>query len=352
MKKAGSLGIDFDGTHGKKNSIVDISGLEVGHETIIKDVGTSGNELITIRTGVTAVLPQGRKNLGIDYFCGASIFNGNGEATGYSWIEESGMLSGPIMLTNTYSVGLVRDAVLKWMTTKEIKHDALPVVCEISDQYLNDISGHHITDSHAFSSLDKASTNNLEEGNVGGGTGAVCYEFKGGIGTSSRVANLKDGDYTVGVMVQANHGLRRQLTVKGVQVGKKLEGPPVKRKETGSIVIVIATDAPLLPHQLERLSRRAYLGLARTGSISSDGSGDFSLAFSVANGYENRSSSKSSATWLPNPELDPLFEAVVQATEESIINALFAAESMAGFQGHYVPAVPIQEVLQLIKAPR
>ncbi len=343
-----SRNIGFDGKHGEKNSIVDVHGVEVGHETIIRDFEEKNGKTTAVRTGVSAILPQGRKNLGKDYFCGVSTFNGNGEVTGMSWIDESGMLSGPIMLTNTYSVGEVRDAVLKWLVANNIKHDALPVVCEISDEFLNNISGHHVTDEHVFSAINGASPDNTEQGNVGGGTGAVCYEFKGGIGTSSRLVNLCNEEYTVGVLVQANHGLRRQLMVKGVPIGKNMREHLVKTRETGSIVIVVATDAPLLPHQLKRLSRRAYLGMARTGNVSSDGSGDFSLAFSVANSYVNRSPEKATATWLPNAELDPLFEGVVQSTEEAIVNALFYADSMRGINGHYVSAIPVDELAKLL----
>lgn len=349
LKNVVSRDIGFEGKHGTANSIVDVEGVEVGHETIVKDIEQNSGKTVAVRTGVSSILPQGRERLGKDYFCGVSTLNGNGEVTGISWVEESGMLSGPIMLTNTYSVGVVRDAVLKWLVSNNIKHDALPVVCEISDEFLNNISGHHVRDEHVFAAINEASKNNIEQGNVGGGTGAVCYEFKGGIGTSSRIVGLCGETYTVGVMVQANHGLRQQLIIKGVPVGKSMNEHLVKTRETGSIVIVIATDAPLLPHQLKRLSKRAFLGMARTGSVSSDGSGDFSIAFSVAHGFENRSPEIASARWLPNAELDPLFEGVVQATEESIVNALLSAESVNGIDGHYVSAIPRDQLMKLLK---
>lgn len=346
MKAAERLGIFLDGPKGPRNAIVDVKGVETGHETIISD--SPDNETGPVRTGVTAILPAGRNQLGMDLFSGTAVLNGNGEATGFAWINESGMLSGPVMLTNTYSVGIVRDASLKWLNRKELRHDSLPVVCEISDEFLNDISGHHITDKHVFSALDKASTNNLEEGNVGGGTGAVCYEFKGGIGTSSRVVKVLGQEYTIGVMVQANHGLRHQLCLKGIPVGKHFNENLVRERESGSIVMVVATDAPLLPHQLERVARRTFPGLARTGSVSSNGSGDFSIAFSTANKFLNGSQQKESATWLPNSELDPIFEATVYATEESIINALLAAEPMSGINGHFVQALPHEKLSKLV----
>ncbi len=338
MKTAEKLGIFFDGEKGPKNAIVDVEDVEVGHETIIAN--STGSATSPVRTGVTAVLPTGKSHLGTDLFSGTAILNGNGEGTGFAWINESGMLSGPVMLTNTNSVGIVRDATLKWLNGKGFRHDSLPVVCEISDEFLNDISGHHITDKHVFSALEKASPDNVEEGNVGGGTGAVCYEFKGGIGTSSRTVKVLDETYTVGVMVQANHGLRHQLNIKGIPVGKHFTENLVRTRESGSIVMIVATDAPLLSHQLQRVAKRTFLGLARTGSVSSNGSGDFSVAFSTANKFANGSEQLAVARWLPNSELDRIFEATVQATEESIVNALLAAESMKGLNGHFVSSIP------------
>lgn len=349
MRIAEEIGLSFDGKSGPRNSIVDIEGLEVGHETVISDLQTSGNETVSVRTGVTAVIPAGKNNLDHELFSGVSVLNGNGEATGFAWVRESGMLSGPVMLTGTYSVGLVRDATLKWLDSRGYHHEALPVVCEISDEFLNDVKGHHLQDKHVFAALDSASSSNLEEGNVGGGTGAICYEFKGGIGTSSRVVKIKGEPYTVGVLVQANHGLRHQFQIKGVQVGRELNGNLVRNRESGSIVFVVATDSPLLPHQLQRLSKRVYLGLARTGSVSSNGSGDFSIAFSVANKFSIGSGDRSSADWLPNSELDPLFEGTVQATEEAIVNALLAAKSMKGADGHFVSELPHDRLKELIR---
>lgn len=349
VKAAEILGITFDGRKGKMNSIVDVPGVEVGHETLNYDLDIESSKRISVRTGVTAIIPAGKENLNKEIFSGVSVLNGNGESTGFSWISESGMLSGPVMLTSTYSVGLVRDAVLKWMDNRGFSHEALPVVLEISDEFLNDIKGHHITDQHVFSALDKASSTNMEEGNVGGGTGSVCYEFKGGIGTSSRIVQLNGVEYTVGVMVQSNHGLRHQFQLKGIPVGRNLTENLVRKRETGSIVFVIATDAPLLPHQLTRLSKRAYLGLARTGSVSSNGSGDFSIAFSTAGIYEPGSENEYLSKWIGNAELDPLFEGVVQATEEAIVNSLLAAETMSGNLGHKVLAIPRDKLKSLLR---
>lgn len=352
LKRARDLGIVFEGETGGMNSITDVPEVEVGHSTIIfgdrESVVGSG----PARTGITAILPLGKKKVNSNLLAGASVLNGNGELTGISWLEESGMLSGPVMLTNTYSVGKVRDAVLKYMTDNELESDSLPVVGEISDEYLNDIRGQHIREEHVFESIGRAQRENVEEGNVGGGTGAVCYEFKGGIGTSSRILEVLEREYSVGVIVQANHGLRHHLNINGIPVGQHIRNNLVRTKESGSIVGVIITDAPLLPHQLKRLSRRAFLGLARTGSVSSNGSGDFFLSISTADSYDVDPGSMVESTWIPNGSIDPLLENVVYSTEEAIINALVAAESMSGFGGHYVSAMPHDRVQELLKKRR
>lgn len=352
MKRADEFGIELDGTPGKSDSMTDVAGVEVGHETLVFGEGMKGSVTPAVRTGVTAILPAGRKGLGTDMFCGLSVLNGNGEWTGSAWVEESGMLSGPVMLTNTYSVGVVRDAVLKWMNLHSLKHDSLPVVFEIHDGKLSDIRGHHVSDKHVFSAIDNASTGGVAEGNVGGGTGAVCYGFKGGVGSASRVVSVLGAEYTVGVIVQANHGLKDQLRINGVPVGRLLGNAEGRYRETGSIVIAIATDAPLLPHQLKRLSRRAFMGVARTGSISSDGSGDFSIAFSVSKSYEHAQARMQSSEWIPNSELDLLFEGAVQATEESTINALLAAESMYGIDGNFIQALPHDRLSEVMRSER
>jgi L-aminopeptidase/D-esterase-like protein len=335
--RARDLGIKFEGKPARLNAITDVAGVAVGHTTIISGTGAKA-----VRTGVTAILPRGQKGLREPVFAGWFSLNGNGEMTGTTWVEESGCLFGPIMITNTNSVGIVRDSVVEW----QIRHDfdldyTLPVVAETWDGYLNDIDGLHIKKRHAFAAIDSARPGPVEEGNVGGGTGMVCYEFKGGIGTASRQVNLTSGSqYSVGVLVQANHGVRQQLHICGVPVGLKILDKRLYRKKEGSIIIVIATNAPLLPHQLKRIARRASMGLARTGSISGNGSGDIFVAFSTANRRGCAEGEIAEVRMLPNAHLDALFEATVQATEESITNALVAAETMSGFEGHTVIRIP------------
>lgn len=343
------LGIYFEGEPGRLNSITDVPGVEVGHSTIIQGEGKGDTGSGPVRTGVSAILPLGRKKVDSNLFGSVSVLNGNGEVTGTSWVEESGTVSGPIMLTNTYSVGIVRDSVLKWFTDHGINAESLPVVGEVSDEYLNDIRGQHVGEEHVFEAISNARPESTEEGSIGGGTGAVCYEFKGGIGTSSRIVNVLDEEYTIGVIVQANHGLRRHLTISGKPVGKSLNQNLVRTRETGSIVGVIITDAPLLPVQLKRLSRRAYHGLARTGSVSSNGSGDFFIAVSTAASFDFMPEEVNRASFIPNSLVDPLLEGTVYATEESIINSMVAADSMRGFKDHYVASLPHDEVKNLLE---
>jgi len=333
--------VPFDGTPGAWNSITDVAGVEVGHTTLISGAGRSA-----VRTGVTAVLPRGHKSED-PVFGGWFTQNGNGEMTGTTWLAEGGFLEGPVMITNTHSVGVVRDAVIKWRIDRGFSGEypwSLPVVAETWDGYLNDINGFHVTAEHAFQALDHAASGPVAEGSVGGGTGMVCHELKGGIGTSSR----KVGTYVVGVLVQCNYGLRRQLRVAGVPVGRELPDGTF-RKENGSIIVVIATDAPLLPHQLTRIARRASMGVARNGGIAGNGSGDIFVAFSTANPGASDAEHEVTVRMLPNEKLDPFFEATVQATEEAIINALVAADSMEGFDGHKVVALPHDRLRQLLK---
>ncbi|HTN14103.1 MAG TPA: P1 family peptidase [Sphingomonadaceae bacterium] len=336
--RARDLGIPFDGTPGALNAITDVAGVTVGFSTIVEGEGAHA-----ARTGVTAILPRGRETLDRPSFAGWFSLNGNGELTGTTWLEESGFLEGPVMITNTHSVGTVRDATIEWRV-KQGNADAsgywwsLPVVGETWDGHLNDVNGFHVKPRHVFEALESAKPGPVAEGNVGGGTGMICYELKCGTGTSSRVLATADGGYTVGVLVQANHGLRDQLTIAGVPVGKELTTPRVWNEETGSIIIVVATDAPLLPHQLKRLARRASLGLARSGAISGNGSGDIFIAFSTANA-DAGGASPPPATFLANDRMDALFEATVQATDEAIVNALAAGKDMTGVDGHFVPAL-------------
>ena len=353
--RARLLGIPFDGTPGALDAITDVAGVEVGFTTLISGNGPLKVGEGPVRTGVTAILPRGHNDtLDHPVFAGTFSLNGNGEMTGTAWVKEGGFLEGPVVLTNTHSVGTARDAVIKW----RVGHGSpdatgywwsLPVVAETYDGYLNDVNGFHVTDANVFHALDSAAPGPVQEGSVGGGTGMICYEFKGGTGTASRHLAEKDGGYTVGVLVQANCGRRKQLTIAGIPVGRELGDPGIWKEDTGSIIIIVATDAPLLPHQLERIARRASLGLARTGSVSGNGSGDLFLAFSTANLNAAAPEGVAKVEMLPNDRIDPLFEATVEATEESIINALVAAAPMTGQGGHFVPALPHDEVRLLLQ---
>jgi len=348
--RARTLGIPFDGTPGRFNAITDIQGVTVGYTTLIEGAGKQA-----VRTGVTAILPRGKATTMKPVFAGVFSLNGNGEMTGAHWIEESGFLEGPVLVTNTHSVGVVRDAAIQWRV-KQGEPDAsgywwsLPVVAETWDGDLNDINGFHVKTEHVFAALDNAHDGAIEEGNVGGGTGMTCHEFKCGTGTSSRVVKIDERDYHLGVLVQANYGVRSELRIAGVPVGKVLQNDLTRSepKDVGSIIIVIATDAPLLPTQLKRLARRASLGLARNGSYSGDGSGDIFIAFSTANEAANQVAT-TSITALGNEQMDPLFLATVQAVEESIINAMIAAETMTGYDGHKAVAIDHRALLKLLK---
>ena len=353
--RARLLGIPFDGVPGPLDAITDVAGVEVGFTTLISGEGALKVGEGPVRTGVTAVLPRGHEDtLNHPVFAGGFSLNGNGEMTGMEWVDEGGFLEGPVLITNTHSVGTVRDAVIKWRVKRGAPDPSgywwsLPVVAETYDGYLNDVNGFHVKDTDAFHAIDSAKNGPVAEGNVGGGTGMICYEFKGGTGTASRRLKAADGGYTVGVLVQANCGRRKQLTIAGVPVGREIKEPAIWSRDTGSIIILIATDAPLLPHQLKRLARRASLGLARTGSISGDGSGDLFLAFSTANLGAATPEGVPKVDMLPNDRIDPVFEAVVEATEEAIINTLVAAETMTGQGGHTVPALPHEEVRQILQ---
>ncbi|HKR82664.1 MAG TPA: P1 family peptidase [Terriglobales bacterium] len=350
--RARDLGVPFDGTPGALNAITDVKGVEVGNTTLISGSGKLKVGEGPVRTGVTAVLPRGKNNLN-PVFGGWFSLNGNGEMTGTTWLEESGILDGPVMITNTHSVGVVRDAVIAWRIKKAPPDAAgytwsLPVVAETADNDLNDMNGFHVKPEHVFNALESAHSGPAEEGNLGGGTGMICNEFKGGIGTASRVLPSEIGGYTVGVLVQCNFGHRNQLRIAGVPVGREISEAPVHNKDQGSIIIVIATDAPLIPTQLKRLARRASLGLARDGSFSGDASGDIFIAFSTANEGASSGTGLRDLKMLPNSELDPLFLATVQATEEAIINAMVAAETMKGINDFEVVALPhdrLREVL-------
>src|SRR6266550_2579753 len=362
--RARDVGIPFDGTPGKLNAITDVPGVEVGYTTLISGEGKLERGKGPVRAGVTAILPRGREQMNDLVFAGYFSLNGNGEMTGTAWVEESGFLEGPIVLTNTHSVGVARDAVIAW----RLAHGgpdaegfawSLPVVAETWDGWLNDVDGFHVKPEHVAHAIESVQGGAIEEGSVGGGTGMICYEFKGGIGTASRVVSVAGiGDsnssaspnpFTIGVLVQANCGRRPQLTIRGLEVGKKIPGS-VYKQETGSIIIVVATDAPLLPHQLKRLARRASLGLARTGSVSGNGSGDLFIAFSTANPHaaDAKPPIRTIET-MPNDLMDPLFTATVEATEEAIINALVDNHDMIGRDNHKVEALPPDRLRELLR---
>jgi L-aminopeptidase/D-esterase-like protein len=352
--RARDLGIPFDGTPGPNNAITDVAGVLVGHTTLISGSGKLKVGEGPVRTGVTAVLPRGLDSLSNPVFAGWFSENGNGEMTGTTWVEESGFLEGPVMITNTHSVGVVRDAVIAWKVKRGTPDTegywwSLPVVAETWDGWLNDINGFHVHPQDAFHALDVAHSGPVEEGNVGGGTGMVCNEFKGGIGTSSRVLDAKAGGYTVGVLVQCNYGRRDQLRIAGVPVGKEIPDRPAYGNDTGSIIVVVATDAPLIPTQLKRIARRVSLGLGRDGSYSGDGSGDIFIAFSTANPGAAGTKGLHQLTMLPNDSLDPIFLATVQATEEAVVNAMVAAETMKGIDDHEVIALPHARLREVLK---
>lgn len=352
--RARELGVPFEGTPGPLNAITDVKGVEVGYRTLISGEGKLQVGVGPVRTGVTAIFPRGKKAVD-PVFAGWFTENGNGEMTGATWVEESGFLYGPVMITNTHSVGVVRDAVIAWQLNhgRPVPEDdwwSLPVVAETWDGYLNDINGFHVKPQDAFAAMDDAHSGPIAEGNVGGGTGMICFEFKGGTGTSSRRLSEKLGGYTVGVLVQCNFGTRHLLRIAGTPVGYEITGKPIWHDDTGSIIVVVATDAPLLPNQMKRIAKRVTLGLGRLGSISGDESGDIFIAYSTANpGVGLEQKKLVDVQMLPNDQMDALFEATVQATEEAVVNALVAAKTMTGPEGHTVEALPRDSLREALK---
>ena len=358
--RARDLHIPFTGTPGALNAITDVEGVEVGHTTLIQGEGKLQVGEGPVRTGVTAILPRGKKYDPV--FAGWYSLNGNGEMTGTTWVEESGFLEGPVMITNTHSVGVVRDAVVQWGYKNKYfdplpgapdVYWALPVVAETYDGILNDINGHHVTKEHAFAALDSAGPGPVTEGSVGGGTGMICHAFKCGIGTASRIVTTPLGDYTLGVLVQANYGNRAELTIAGVPVGREITDlmpeNPAGSQGNGSIIVVVATDAPLLPHQLKRLARRVPMGIAKMGSYASNGSGDIFIAFSTANDGAANRNEEQTLEMIPNDQLNSLFLATVQATEEAITNALVAGRDMQGINGFRVYGLPHQRLKSILE---
>ncbi|MBL7864709.1 MAG: P1 family peptidase [Cyclobacteriaceae bacterium] len=355
--RARDLGIPFEGNPGTNNAITDVKGVEVGFKTMISGNGKLIVGKGPVRTGVTAVFPKGKGSLD-RVFAAWFTLNGNGEMTGTTWVDESGGLGSPIMITNTHSVGIVRDAVIEWYAQrmKPGSYDgdvSLPVVAETWDGFLNDINGFHVKKQDAFDALEAAASGPIKEGNVGGGAGMVCHGFKGGTGTSSRLLEAKDGGYTVGVLVQANYGRRSLLQVAGVPVGKEIaDFLPVRGNgevDQGSIIVVVATDAPLLPHQLERVVKRVALGLGVVGGRGGNSSGDIFIAFSTANPEVSKNEGIAHLDMLPNDLISPIFEATAAATEEAIINAMVAAETMEGINGNKVYAIPHDRLVTALK---
>lgn len=369
MVRARDLGIPFEGQPGTLNAITDVQGVLVGHKTLIEGEGKLEVGKGPVRTGITAILPRGVRYDPV--FAGWYSLNGNGEMTGTTWVEESGFLDGPITITNTHSVGQVHDAVVAWVYQNRLFDPQAapffwlnPVVAETFDGRMNDINGFHVQREHVFAALDGATSGPVAEGSVGGGTGMVCFQFKAGIGTASR----RVGEYTLGVLVQTNFGLRKNLTIAGVPVGAELTdcmpefhypalhpdptlhpGRPDSQAGGGSIIAVVATDAPLLAHQLKRLARRVPLGIARVGGIGADNSGDIFIAFSTANPGAAKSKSPTQVEMLPNDQMTPLFEATIQATEEAILNSLAAAETMTGINGNTVYALPQDRLREVLR---
>lgn len=362
--RARDLAVPFEGTPGPYNAITDVKGVEVGYSTIIAGSGENIAGKGPIRTGVTAIFPRGKAQKFSPVFANWYSLNGNGEMTGTTWLTESGFLETPIMITNTNSVGVVRDAVLKWYVDTDWYRGeewwyTYPVVAETYDGFLNDIYGFHVKEEHVLEAIKNAATGKIAEGNVGGGTGMMCLGFKGGTGTSSRIVKIKGETYTLGALVQANFGRKPDLTIAGVPVGmelldtltNELKLPPQSyRKEgDGSIIVVVATDAPLLPHQLKRIAQRVTIGIGRTGGFGTNGSGDIFIAFSTANPDAFQRSDFAKVDMLANDEIDPLLEATVQSVEEAIINAMIAAETMEGINGNKSYALPHGLLVDVLK---
>jgi D-aminopeptidase len=378
--RARDLGLDkaIGGTPGALDAITDVAGVEVGHTTLISGSGKLVMGKGPVRTGVTVVHPRGKASADAVMAAWFTL-NGNGEMTGTTWVQEGGFLEGPIGITNTHSVGVVRDAILQWQANRPgLQPWGLPVVAETYDGGLNDINGFHVTAQHTLAALDGAKAGAVTEGNVGGGTGMVCHGFKGGIGTASRKLPAAQGGYTVGVLVQCNYGTRRELRVAGVPVGEEipdllpclassdttLRGPrcgaPAPAAPSrddaasadagqGSIIVIVATDAPLLPHQLKRVATRVALGVGRMGGKGENSSGDIFVAFSTANAGAAADTAVSRVAMIPNARINPVFYATVQATEEAIVNAMLAAETMTGANDRRVYALPVDRLQAAMK---
>ncbi|MFM0116915.1 DmpA family aminopeptidase [Paraburkholderia nemoris] len=347
-KRARDLGLPMEGLPGPYNAITDVPGVTVGYKTLSSGAGS-------MQTGVTAILPRPPEQLLHPTWAGSFSMNGNGEMTGVHWIREAGWFTGPITLTNTFSIGMAHHATARWMVSRFREQLdkgmwVLPVAAETYDGWLNDISAFHVTEDDVIDAIESASGGQLQEGNVGGGTGMMAYEFKGGTGTASRVVNVAGLDHTVGVVVQANHGLRPWLRVCGVPVGEQMPRVDPWANERGSIIAVIATDLPLLPTQLERLARRAGIGIGRAGTPSGNNSGDIFLAFSTANSIgQLPEPTRMTLDTVSNDLLDPVFMAVVEAVDEAVINAMLAAETVVGKQSRTAYAIDHALLRSIVK---
>ncbi len=354
LLRARGLGLPFPGAPGPLNAITDVAGVEVGYSTIIRGDGPLVVGEGPVRTGVTAILPRGKTGLAVPCAAGFWSLNGNGEMTGTIWVEESGELDMPVTITNTHSCGIARDATIRWLYPRlDGISDSwgLPVAAETFDGDLNDINGFHVTNEHVFEALDSAASGPLEQGSVGGGTGMICYDFKGGSGTSSRRVTAAGETYTVGVFVQSNFGRRYECTVLGVPVGKHIGHDLLRGKPAGSIIVVVATDAPIAGHQAKKLARRVALGMARAGALGHDSSGDIFLAFSTANaeGYAAPRGTLRRMVELSNADIDPLYEGVVEATEEAIVDSMVANRTMVGRDGATSIALPHEKLVEVMR---
>ena len=360
-RRARNLGLDFPGNPGPNNALTDVSGVQVGYTTLQSGEGPLVVGEGPVRTGVTAILPRGHAAQPVPVFAGSYALNGNGEMTGTHWIRDGGSFLGPVCITNTHSVGVAHHASVRWMldTYQADFHDrhmwAMPVVAETYDGVLNDINGQHVTEQHVRAALDSAVGGTVAEGNVGGGTGMICYEFKGGTGTSSRRVELDGRTYTVAALVQANYGIRPWFTVLGVPVGQHLDQDRINsEQELGSIIVVIATDAPMLPHQLQRVAKRGAIGIGRCGSPGGNSSGDIFLAFSVANreALSSPTAAVANASYINDEHFDGFYEAAVQSTEEAIVNAMVAAEDMSTIKspsGRICRALPHDQLIDIMQ---
>jgi L-aminopeptidase/D-esterase-like protein len=359
--RARDIGIPFDGTPGKYNAITDVKGVEVGFSTIIEGEGKNIIGKGPARTGVTAIFPRGQSSTPV--YANWYTLNGNGEMTGTTWMTESGFLETPILITNTNSVGVCRDAMLKWFVEKNwIKEEGwytYPVVAETWDGIMNDIYGFHVKESNAFEALNTAKSGPVQEGNVGGGTGMLCLGFKGGTGTASRLIKIGDSTYTMGVLVQSNFGRKKNLSIDGVPIGLELKdtlnyeihklAQTHVQEGDGSIIVVLATDAPLLPHQLKRIAQRIALGVGKVGGRGENGSGDIFITFSTASPGAFNREKVVSVKQFPNDQINPLFEGTVQCVEEAIINAMVAADTMKGINDNTAYALPHDKVIELLR---